>query len=353
MHRILRLIVLIFGWLLVAAFAGAYAAYYVPPTWIWWLQVLGLALPVITVLLVPITVAAFLVPGSRLRYVLLAALVLVALRHAPFGLLDHEELPTGVQPMRILTYNTHGGSGYAPGGDNGVLDLVENQKPDIICLQEFGAEAARAQPGTAARALSTLGYRQVTRMPEGRRETKRPILTRYAVKSSEHLSLAPGHESYAVRALLQGDAAVFSVYNVHLRGFSAERPWRGEGSVLHPGEWLDFFRTSGGAYVARTREAMRLREILSAEEHPFLVCGDLNSTSNQWAYQHLAADLQDAFQVAGDGWGKTYHTRIPIVRIDYVLASSHWQILSAEVMDATASDHRALVADVSLRSAIE
>ncbi|HEX7072274.1 MAG TPA: endonuclease/exonuclease/phosphatase family protein [Rhodothermales bacterium] len=349
MHRFLRLIVPVVGWLVTIAFAGAYAAYYVRPGWLWWLQVLALAMPFIVMLLFVTTLAAFSVKKRLLGFVQIGALILIGLRNAPFGLLEREPAEAGLAPIEVLTYNTHGGMGYWAGEDGGVIDLVKSVAPDVACLQEFGAEAGRGGPGTASVAFSGLGYRQVTRMPRGRRETKRPILSRFAVRESQYLPLSQGDESYAVRAVLESDSGTFSVYNVHLRGFSPNRPWREGGNVLDPRDWIEFFRSSGGAYVSRAHEAARLREYLDQETHPFLVCGDFNSTPNQWTYHRIAAGLKDAFQVAGEGWGKTYHARLPIVRIDFVFASNDWEILSADVLDTGISDHRAVVAVLGLR----
>ena len=83
--------------------------------------------------------------------------------------------------------------------------------------------------------------------------------------------------------------------------------------------------------------------MMDRETLPILVCGDFNSTPHGWVYHHLAAGLTDVFGRIGRGWGNTYHTRRPFVRIDYVLVSPDWQPLVAEVLDADLSDHRPLL----------
>ena len=349
MFGFLRMVVAFLGWILVLIFAGAYAGYYVPPTWVWWFQVLALALPIVTLALIPLAVASFLVRRPRLAFVQIAAILLYLLRHAPFGLLDRSPEDAGVQSISMLTYNTHGASGYLPGDASRLIDVVREADADVVCLQEFGAEARSARPGTTHRALIGMGYRLVATVPEGRRETQRPIFSRLPVEHSELLPLSESDESYAVRAVLQEGSDTFSVYNVHLVGFSSDRPWRGSGNVFDPRDWFDFFRRSGSAYIDRSHEARALREHLANERHPYLVCGDFNSTSNQWAYRRVAGDLQDAFRMTGDGWGKTYHARMPIVRIDYVFASPEWKVLWSDVLDSGGSDHRPVVARLGMR----
>lgn len=349
MRTFLRLAVAVIGWILVATFAGAYSAYYVRPGALWWLQVLALGLPLITVALIPMVVVSFLAKRHRLATVQLVALALFALRHAPFGLLDKSEDIDENATVRVLTFNTQGGRGYDNGMDAGVISMVREHQPDLICLQEFGAEEARARRGTPARQLSEMNYRQVATIPPDRRETQRPIYSRYPVVEKQYMPLTEGVESYALRAVLRGPDGDFGVYNIHLRGFSSARPWMGNGNVLDPRDWAVFFRTSGGAYISRAREAAKLREYLDQESLPFIVCGDMNSTSNQWTYHRIADGLRDVFEIAGDGWGKTYHARVPVVRIDYVFASKDWDVHSARVLRAGKSDHRPLLAEIGLK----
>lgn len=349
MFSFLRLLVVITGWLVSAVFVGAYAAYYVRPGALWWFQVLALGLPALTVLLVPLAIGSFVLKHRMLGAVQVLLLLLFLLRHAPFGLMNGEVSAEGATPVRILTYNTHGGVGYVGGGDAGVVKLVQETDPDVVCLQEFGAESARARPGTASRELDGLGYRHIAPSPEGRRETRRPILTRLPIEETALLPLSGGAESYATRAVVQGENGPFSIYNVHLVGFSSDRPWRGPSSILDPRDWLSFFRNSGGAYILRAEEASALREHLDVEELPHVVCGDFNTTSNQWAYHHVTDNLQDTFELAGEGWGKTYHARLPVVRIDYVFASQDWNVITSDVLTTGASDHRAVLAELELQ----
>ena len=228
--------------------------------------------------------------------------------------------------------------------------MVAENRPHVVCLQEFGAEAGgtRSGPGTAANMLEEMGYRQAAMTPAGRRETRRPILTSLDVADAASVPLTQRQESYLARASLVSPHGRFAVYNVHLLGFSGARPWR-EGNVLDPRDWARFFRGSAGAFVARAREVVALNALLEQEETPFILCGDFNSTSNQWAYRHIANGRQDAFEIAGEGWGKTYHRRLPVVRIDYIFASEGWRVLSSDVLSTGTSDHLAVIAHFARR----
>jgi len=61
------------------------------------------------------------------------------------------------------------------------------------------------------------------------------------------------------------------------------------------------------------------------------------------------AGLVDAWVMAGEGPGLTWPSDDPFQRIDWIWLSPDLQALHAEVVDSTASDHRAVLAEVSDR----
>ena len=85
---------------------------------------------------------------------------------------------------------------------------------------------------------------------------------------------------------------------------------------------------------------------------PTLLAGDLNIPMRSPAYLAIrAAGLQDAFQVAGDGFGATWPAGVerfglrlrPLVRLDYVWYSPQFTALSAHTGAAYGSDHLPVV----------
>jgi endonuclease/exonuclease/phosphatase (EEP) superfamily protein YafD len=130
------------------------------------------------------------------------------------------------------------------------------------------------------------------------------------------------------------------VFNVHLQSFGERKPWRDPGaSVLDPTFWISYLLQYRLAFEARAWETRQLRALMDRETVPVLLCGDFNSTPHSRVYRHLAAGRQDAFREAGTGWGMSYHRRLPLVRIDYVLASEEWEPVSARTVPAGLSDH--------------
>jgi endonuclease/exonuclease/phosphatase family metal-dependent hydrolase len=90
---------------------------------------------------------------------------------------------------------------------------------------------------------------------------------------------------------------------------------------------------------------------------PTLVMGDLNLPQFGPLYRQLTRRLQDTHSAAGQGYGFTcpadlptrWAARSPWLRIDYILADSHWEVLAHQVEAASAAQHAAVSAVLRLR----
>ena len=112
---------------------------------------------------------------------------------------------------------------------------------------------------------------------------------------------------------------------------------------------MRYFRQYRAAYRVRAREIDGIVTMIDKETLPVILCGDLNSTPNNRVYRTLSGRLRDAFAEAGEGWGMTYHARLPAVRIDYVFVSEEWEVAAARVQEANLSDHLPLLVKVRFR----
>jgi endonuclease/exonuclease/phosphatase family metal-dependent hydrolase len=62
-----------------------------------------------------------------------------------------------------------------------------------------------------------------------------------------------------------------------------------------------------------------LKKFLDSCNSPLIFTGDLNSVPSSWVYKRVKdSGLKDAFQDNGFGFGRTYHSIQPALRIDYI-----------------------------------
>lgn len=132
----------------------------------------------------------------------------------------------------------------------------------------------------------------------------------------------PGFAEVVVRAR----GALVHVYSTHL-------DYRGDPSIREQqvAETLDVLEADVGA--------------------PRVLLGDFNAEPAAEEIPPLWTTLDDAHAEAGTGAGLTYPAELPDKRIDYAAVSEDVDVLDAYVptteLAATASDHRAVVADIA------
>jgi endonuclease/exonuclease/phosphatase family metal-dependent hydrolase len=95
----------------------------------------------------------------------------------------------------------------------------------------------------------------------------------------------------------------------------------------------------------RRQQVIESVAIIGAEDAPVLLFGDLNAGPAAPELQALRERLNDAWPDTL-GAGFTYPAMNPVRRIDYVLTSRHFRVLSAQVPDTKASDHRPVIVDL-------
>lgn len=216
--------------------------------------------------------------------------------------------------IRVLTYNIH----HAEGSD-GIVDLeriaaiIREQSPDVVCLQEVDKRLPRTglidMPAHLGKMLNmNTAYGPNYFFDNG--EYGNCTLSPHAIVAEENIPLptpAGVEPRGCLKTQIQIGESVVTVFNTH-------------------------FGLTG---AQRRSQADALSKHLTGEN--IIVAGDLNETAEQPGVAHLVSTLIDTISANSDS------TSVPKRRIDYILASRVWDVVSSRFIlsDATkvASDH--------------
>ena len=223
--------------------------------------------------------------------------------------------------VRILTCNVHRSVLHS----RELADLIATVHPDVIVLQEWFPPYHYS--------ILKEGDWNVVRIGE------QFLATRFRIDSARELQNAS-----AVEYTLETPAGKINLINVHL---SSPHPSLFE--VLHgiPNGKTELEKN----IIERENESREINRITRSISGPLLIAGDFNLCPDSPIFLENFDQFADAFDVAGFGFGWTYHVKWTSARIDHVLSNSQWTCRDCWLGGDVGSPHRPLIADFSLSNA--
>ena len=281
-------------------------------------------------------------PEGTEHFIRPGALRIAALHHLGRAPLASRPALTRRTHLRLMTYNVHGCSGMdGRVSPRRVARVISEQMPDVVALQEvyLGRRRSRAEDQAAIIAreagMQTLFCPTITR---GEEHYGHAFFSCWPMEMVKRARLPHDPTSWwqeprsAMWVKVEVEGRVINIITTHLGLGPHERVLQIQ-ALLGP-EWL-------GAIP---------------ESEPVVLCGDFNALPGSAPYRIAAARLRD-MQAAGPGHRPlaTFSSMQPLVRIDHVFATPHFEREKVTVVrnDLTrvASDHLPLLVDLRVGSA--
>jgi endonuclease/exonuclease/phosphatase (EEP) superfamily protein YafD len=218
-----------------------------------------------------------------------------------------------------------------------IAQLIQDERPDIVGLQELNAGSARL----LSQRLAVQYPHQA--LPQTTGVDGMGLFSRFPLREVKPVALPP--LNLAIRATVDLATQPVTVLVVHLT----------PNLLFHTPvqQWPAYAQMN---YAQRQAEIVQLSALVQAEQRPVLVLCDCNLSDTSEAYHRLRTVLQDTFADGGWGLGHTVilgGVPIPLQRLDYIWRSRAWLAITARVGgSAGGSDHRPVIATVRLASAI-
>ncbi len=249
--------------------------------------------------------------------------------------------------VKLMSYNVR--SFINDAGQSSTLDMVdflEQQRPDIICFQEFAAD--RWNEHSAPDFMKSFNLVKINELA---------IYSRYKIiESSSNLINADYDSGTGLWADLLVGEDTMRLYNIHLHSTTINNR---DNEYISNMEFLvdtmsrntlkgmlsRFKNTS----IGRASQADTIAYSIAQTPHRVVVCGDFNDTPNSYAFRKISHGLQDAFQEAGVGYPHTFRGFMNILRIDYILVEEPTEVISYQIIDSVLlSDHLPVITTLKL-----
>ncbi|MEO7717287.1 MAG: endonuclease/exonuclease/phosphatase family protein [Capsulimonas sp.] len=238
-------------------------------------------------------------------------------------------VPLQGRAMRVMTWNvekwSHGPDAIARG--------VRAQHPDVVCFQEAG-DYPYVQGTQGEGLIAALPDYHFVRAGEIIVASRWPM-----TKLAE--SPLPGPASRpALCVSVDMGGRKYTVVCVHLLPSDIDK------HIFSTRSPLNVYSAQFAA--RRQSQGVALLHTMDALPGPKILCGDFNLQPQSESCRRLTRIYPDAFEAAGRGYGYTLTAETPVERADHILVSRDVTVRDCWVPSLIASDHRAVVADITL-----
>ncbi len=248
--------------------------------------------------------------------------------------------------IKILSYNVKHfqGDGKVDQKDvaEKIVDFLDEQQADIICLQEVRLRKNSIfNLKNAVDKLENISHYQYARSSTTYGSV---TMTRYPIIAMGEIRFENSRNmSIYTDVLIQKDT--IRIFNVHLQSYHIDpnrysvidSPDLTEEKDIQ--EVLEISMKYRTACELRAEQVRQIRKYIDESPYKVMVCGDFNDTPCSFAYHKLKGKLQDAFVESGHGIGRTYIGKLPSFRIDYILHNDGFDSYNFKTIDFHMSDH--------------
>ncbi|WP_432709757.1 endonuclease/exonuclease/phosphatase family protein [Pedobacter sp.] len=263
--------------------------------------------------------------------------------------------------VRMMTYNVHSFRPYDKEEEEDVkskiLQVIKDENPDIICLQEYYTrkKGAYAITDSLKELMDTKNYYYLPHSENEYEGTGLAIFSKYPIKKKGSIIFdSSGGGNQSIYVDVEVNKKRIRVYNVHLQSISFDKQdyqyldkvTKKMDPDLVPSKRILSMLNS--AFLKRSHQVDIMKAHMSTCEIPYLIAGDFNDTPASYAVTQLTSSLNNAFVEKGTGLGTTYNGKFPNFQIDYIAATKDFKIINHRIIQARLSDHFPVRSDLSL-----
>ena len=358
MRKLAHSILVFLSMLLAIALLVSYLSVYVDPNTFWIVGIVGLAYPIL--LLMNIASLIYWILRWKWEFIIPLIAILLGVTHFssffqfPFG----KNSSVNESDIKVLTYNVNLFKLYFWAEKNPVQNeifrFLKDEKPDIVCLQEFYVDSKKFSEQQARMKLNYnahIGY-IVKKKGSG---YGLATFSRYPIADSGEIKFENSANSCIYTDLVIGSDTV-RVYNNHLQSlrlkernisFLLNQNFRKDAQKMD--EIKDISFRYRDALIKRARQVDMVTRHILKSPYPVIVCGDFNDSPISYNYRKMRENLEDSFIEMGAGIGYTYRGIIPTFRIDYIFHSSVFNATSYSSTHVDFSDHYPVITTLRVK----
>ena len=323
----------------------AYFLPFVAPKLFPLLSVLTLFLPMMLIM----NMLFFVYWGLQLKRQILLSVIVLLLgmpfisKFYKFSAPDYVEAPSD---FKVMSYNVRLFNKFEWSDKKTIpieiSDFVNENNPDILCIQEYSASG-----NFDSRKFK---YKYIYTRKGDKIKTGEAIFSKYPIINPGRM-MFPNTGNNAVFADIVKGTDTIRIYNIHLQSIQISpdvHKISEDINAIDQQKSEMMFKRIGAAFKQQQQQAEMINEHKKDCTHPIIICGDMNNSAFSYVYRQIKGDLNDCFEEAGQGFGKSYDFNYYPARIDYIFADKKYDVkLFRNFPEIVDSDHFPIITILS------
>jgi len=315
----------------------AYVLPYVAPKNFATLSVLSLSVPVL--LVVNAVFALYWLLKVKKQLLLSLVVLLIGFKNVStlYKFSSNVELTNTTQSLSVMSYNVRLFNLYKwinePNLPVKMVQLIHKENPDVMAFQEYHPHKKVI--------LKQYPY-QYKSLSKGKVKYGQAIYSKYKIINTGDIIFKKSHNK-AIYVDIVKNKDTLRIYNVHFESLhinpNVEKLTEADKELL--------VKRIGNRFVLQQNQAQQILAHQQKCTYKKIILGDFNNTAYSYIYkQFKKANYQDAFELAGNGFGKTFNFKFFPLRIDFILIDQSLSVQKFKNFSKKYSDHYPIKAQI-------
>lgn len=349
----LNRIMLWVNYLVIVCLILSYTARYINPQAFWLIAFFGLGYPILLIVNLLFTVYWF----AQMRIIGIWSLLVIVLGWNSFFSyfqVNFDSVHPSNKDVKVMSYNCmlfdlYNWSKNAH-SRNLIFDLLQEESPDVLCLQEFYTSEEEKDFHNADTLVKFLPTKYIhaeyTTTLREKDHWGIATLSKYPIVRKGKIVFNTTSNNICIYTDVVMNSDTVRIYNLHLASVHfGKQDYKFIDDIMNDKETQEI---EGSKNILRRLKRGFLKRSIQAEQvalhikscpYKVILCGDFNDTPSSYAYRKIKGELNDAFIESGSGIGKTYAGKLPAFRIDYILYSKEFTSYNYKRVHETYTDH--------------
>jgi len=329
--KVFRLILLLVHVGIFFLLVGVLLNAYIPPKVFPWFNLLSLGFPILITGYVLITLFWIFSWKKRAFVFLFLGLLFF---NSTMRWINYSPETNEVPDLKIISFNANNGAF----GEYNIESFINNQKADVVLLQEVGNY----------KKYNFNGLQRAPKSPIISLFTKHKIINQIELINSDY----EYNNAYATQTDIEIKGKIYRFINVYLQPFKFQKSMvKMDGNNEKDEEKLkNIIKRLIPTFKKHQDQIVPVKKAVENSPYPVILTGDFNSVPNSYEYYHLVEGLQDVFLKVGSGSATSFHDYKFPIRIDYIFTSESIKPVSYKVdRSVKISDHYPVISTFKLQ----